>query len=686
MAGRSKHMRAYASRVTLVASSESHTQSERAAQPKKINYSMPFVDSYLPPKTDTAELHILFHHSPGMAAAEEAVELERDFVEPDRVPSSNYLMNAIPTERSGRSSELALSDDDEGDEYFDADEEMPCRGPSSDPVEDLFAELLHTEKSYVADLRTMVSVYARPAQKLSILTAEDRQAIFGNAEQLLSVAEALLDELRKAGRPEDVVAQSFISVAPYFKLYASYCKNYTTALETAQRCRNQSDGFAEFLKSQSSRQESRGLQLESFLIKPVQRLLKYPLFFQGLLKESQLAEGDRSQLLKAQQLVLEISSSVNRQQATDGVTLLQAVLHGLGENYLRLLAPHRKLRMRFKCAVTTDQRSFSAVGFLMTDLLLVCERPAGELRQSRAGKNVQVTLKPWLLAPLGDLLMGDDALDGDRGRFVGSLISEPVTPYNIPIRVEASSWSKATRKGPDSPDPLHRQLSDQREQAGSTVLQKAPSWGKRTSSSSSADKASSSSSLVDLSDELFRLELADAEARDEVQRAFEAQLSKLTEMQMEARRPERRLKSVNLDDASVEVCMDLARARQEVAGSESSSSMWLGSKGRAATSKEDLRRHLQDDTPPAAPPSAKQSSVSSRCSFSTRSISRLSSSGEMSGSSTNSGRLSSRMSGLRLSRRSFDGQSEMLGAESSLPFSMDALLAESSKGWEHYDD
>ena len=265
--------------------------------------------------------------------------------------------------------------------------------------------------------------------------------------------------------------------------------------------------------------------------------------------------------------------------------------------------------MRFKCAVTTDQRSFSAVGFLMTDLLLVCERPAGELRQSRAGKNVQVTLKPWLLAPLGDLLMGDDALDGDRGRFVGSLISEPVTPYNIPIRVEASSWSKATRKGPDSPDPLHRQLSDQREQAGSTVLQKAPSWGKRTSSSSSADKTSSSSSLVDLSDELFRLELADAERKRRSAACVRSPTFQ-TDRDSDGGKTSRAQVEIGyLDDASVALCMIwLERARRLQVASRPPP-MWLGSKGRAATSKEDLRRHLQDDTPPAVPPSAKQSSA-----------------------------------------------------------------------------
>ena len=139
---------------------------------------------------------------------------------------------------------------------------------------DRFAELRDTEAAYVSDLRTMVSVYARPAQKLAILSREEREAIFCNTEQLLMCNEALLDALRKEGEPEEVWAAAFLSIAPFFKIYASYANNYYTALQTAQDARERSDGFREFLTSQSARAESKNLPLESFLIKPVQRLTK----------------------------------------------------------------------------------------------------------------------------------------------------------------------------------------------------------------------------------------------------------------------------------------------------------------------------------------------------------------------------------------------------------------------------
>ena len=62
--------------------------------------------------------------------------------------------------------------------------------------EDCFAELVRTEAEYIADLKTMLTVYARPAHKLQILSSDEKAAIFGNTEQLLVMAEALHDEVR----------------------------------------------------------------------------------------------------------------------------------------------------------------------------------------------------------------------------------------------------------------------------------------------------------------------------------------------------------------------------------------------------------------------------------------------------------------------------------------------------------
>ena len=60
--------------------------------------------------------------------------------------------------------------------------------------------------------------------------------------------------------------------------------NYQKALATVEACRRSSEGFAAFLTAQQTLPETRGLSLESLLIKPVQRITKYPLFFKDLVR------------------------------------------------------------------------------------------------------------------------------------------------------------------------------------------------------------------------------------------------------------------------------------------------------------------------------------------------------------------------------------------------------------------
>ena len=465
----------------------------------------------------------------------------------------------------------------------------------SGSAERLFQELVQTEAEYVADLRTMLSVYARPAQKLSILMKEEKEAIFCNTEQLLLCAEALHDELRKPGELEYVWANAFLTTAPFFKIYGMYAKNYMAALETTRRCRHLRDGFAEFLSSAHARSESKGLLLEDFLIKPVQRLLKYPLFFESFLKGVPADHPHRPLLEKARELVVGISASVNNSQS-DGTTMMQALLEQIGPSYLKLLAPHRKLKLKCKCVYTSSAKRFGAMAFLMSDLLLLCERTKGN------------GLRPHLLAPLRGLLTDDDALDGARGTLAATLIAEPVSQFTIPMRLEAMStwWAPMPNRGPDSPDSSHRQLSRQGSSGGTGSV---PFVG-REGSTGRLSRTDSGTGSLPMEDESFRLEFPSAEAKDAMQSGIEDLHAAQMEAEAAARRPERRLTSVYLDEQVKDLCVALTQQRlQESTDSSDKSTPNMGGRRRltsglgsakalfgvksdAPPSKEELRRSM----------------------------------------------------------------------------------------------
>jgi hypothetical protein len=60
-------------------------------------------------------------------------------------------------------------------------------------------------------------------------------------------------------------------------MYAIYCANQKTAYKTLARCTKTNVSFREALQQAHDNEQTRLLNLDSYLIKPMQRLCKYPL-------------------------------------------------------------------------------------------------------------------------------------------------------------------------------------------------------------------------------------------------------------------------------------------------------------------------------------------------------------------------------------------------------------------------
>lgn len=66
------------------------------------------------------------------------------------------------------------------------------------------------------------------------------------------------------------------SVEP-FRRYSRYFTDYVFAYSTVQTAIESNPNFAAFLEENQAHPRLRGLKLDQFLIKPVQRICKYPL-------------------------------------------------------------------------------------------------------------------------------------------------------------------------------------------------------------------------------------------------------------------------------------------------------------------------------------------------------------------------------------------------------------------------
>ncbi|XP_044024823.1 pleckstrin homology domain-containing family G member 1 isoform X2 [Siniperca chuatsi] len=144
-------------------------------------------------------------------------------------------------------------------------------------VDRVVQEILDTERTYVQDLRSIVEDYLECISNQSrlALSSEDKGSLFGNIQDIYHFNRDLLHDLEKCNSDPVAIAECFVSKSEEFHIYTQYCTNYPRSVAVLTECmRNKA--LAKFFRE---RQESlrHSLPLGSYLLKPVQRILKYHL-------------------------------------------------------------------------------------------------------------------------------------------------------------------------------------------------------------------------------------------------------------------------------------------------------------------------------------------------------------------------------------------------------------------------
>ncbi|XP_029282171.1 pleckstrin homology domain-containing family G member 3 [Cottoperca gobio] len=143
-------------------------------------------------------------------------------------------------------------------------------------------EIIETERMYVRDLRMIVEDYLAHIIDQCDLSIRPEQvcALFGNIEDIYEFNSELLQALDLCDHDPVAIARCFVD--EYFEIYTQYCTNYPNSVAALTDCmRNKS--LAKFFRERQALLK-RSLPLGSYLLKPVQRILKYHLLLQEIAK------------------------------------------------------------------------------------------------------------------------------------------------------------------------------------------------------------------------------------------------------------------------------------------------------------------------------------------------------------------------------------------------------------------
>nr|XP_007991039.1 proto-oncogene DBL isoform X9 [Chlorocebus sabaeus] len=172
-------------------------------------------------------------------------------------------------------------------------------------------ELIQTERVYVRELYTVLLGYRAEMDNPEMfdlmppLLRNKKDVLFGNMAEIYEFHnDIFLSSLENCAHAPESVGPCFLERKDDFQMYAKYCQNKPRS-ETIWRKYSECAFFQECQRKLKHR-----LRLDSYLLKPVQRITKYQLLLKELLKYSKDCEG--SALLKeALEAMLDLLKSVN---------------------------------------------------------------------------------------------------------------------------------------------------------------------------------------------------------------------------------------------------------------------------------------------------------------------------------------------------------------------------------------
>ncbi|NWU89373.1 DNMBP protein, partial [Upupa epops] len=175
-------------------------------------------------------------------------------------------------------------------------------------------ELLQTERDYIRDLEMCVERIMVPLQQAQMQNI-DFDALFGNIHMVISFSKQLLSTLGAS----DAIGPVFLAQrAELESVYKVYCQNHDDAialLETYEKDEKVQKLLLDLLDNLRSLYSEWGctnyINLGSFLIKPVQRVMRYPLLLMELLSATPEAHPDKAPLTAAVLAVKEINVNIN---------------------------------------------------------------------------------------------------------------------------------------------------------------------------------------------------------------------------------------------------------------------------------------------------------------------------------------------------------------------------------------
>nr|XP_056711538.1 proto-oncogene vav isoform X1 [Euleptes europaea] len=236
-------------------------------------------------------------------------------------------------------------------------------------------EIQQTEEKYTSTLESIYQHFMRPLQQF--LRPQDLENVFINVEELLKIHRCFLVDLKNAlsFTNSQNLYQVFIKYKEKFLLYGRYCSQVEAATKHLDQVTSASVDVRMKLEECSQRANNGRFSLRDLLMVPMQRVLKYHLLLQELIKYT-MEPTEKENLRQALDDMRDLAQCVNEVKR-DNETLKQITNFQLSiENLTQSLAHFGRPKIDGEIKVVGGEKrsKMDRYAFLLDKALLICKR------------------------------------------------------------------------------------------------------------------------------------------------------------------------------------------------------------------------------------------------------------------------------------------------------------------------
>ncbi|XP_069492319.1 intersectin-1 isoform X2 [Ambystoma mexicanum] len=254
-------------------------------------------------------------------------------------------------------------------------------------------ELIVTEENYVNDLQLVTETFQKPLMESELLTEKEVAMIFVNWKELIMCNIKLLKALRVRKKmsgekmPVKMIGDILTAQLPHMQPYIRFCSCQLNGAALIQQKTDEVPEFKDFVKRLAMDPRCKGMPLSSFLLKPMQRVTRYPLIIKNILENTPENHPDQSHLKhaldKAEELCSQVNEGVREKENSDRLEWIQTHVpcEGLSEQLVfnsvtNCLGPRKFLHSGKLYKAKSNKELY---GFLFNDFLLLTQiiKPLG---------------------------------------------------------------------------------------------------------------------------------------------------------------------------------------------------------------------------------------------------------------------------------------------------------------------